>query len=169
MEALLGMVFVGVAFILPAKYGEIQDVEELEDDCSNLIVGDECMFLGQVFCSDWVFEHPDEVTKAHLILSTLRLNRVLIDRSTTISLLPKSMLEKFGKGNKDLVRTNVDVIDYNGKSIVAKGVVMLNVCVSTIDPLTMFVVVPLNARYNAFLGHDWMHGVEVIPLCCIKS
>ena len=67
---------------------------------------------------------------------------------------------KFGKGNKDLVRTNGTVTDYNGKSTAAKGVVMLNVCVGTVNRLTMFVVMPLKANYNALLRHDWIHGVE---------
>ena len=95
LEALLGLMFVEVASILPAEYGEIQDVKELEGDCYNSIVRDECVFLGQDFCSDGVFELPDEVTKAHLhafhikaLIEGKLINRVLIDGCATINLLP---------------------------------------------------------------------------------
>ena len=68
LKAFLDSTFVGVAFILPAKYGEVQDVKELEGDCADSIVGDECMFLGQDFCSDEIFEHSNEVIKSYLHL-----------------------------------------------------------------------------------------------------
>lgn len=72
------------------------------------------------------------------------------------------MLESFGKGSKDLVRTNVTVTDYNGKSTAAKGVVMLNIRVGSVDRPTMFVVIPSKASYNALLGSDWIHRVGAI-------
>ena len=129
------------------------------------------MFLDQNFYSDRVFECPDEVIKAHLCLLHIKtliegklINRVLIDGGSAISLLRESMLERFDKGNKDLVRTNVVLTDYNGKSTITKGVVMLNVHVRTIDRPIMFVVVPSKASYNALLGRDWIHGVGAIPL-----
>ena len=45
LEALLGSVFVGITFILLVEYGEVQDVETLEGDCVDSIVGDEWMIL----------------------------------------------------------------------------------------------------------------------------
>lgn len=57
-----------------------------------------------------MFEGLNEVTKAHLrplyikaLVERKLINRVLMDRGTAINLLAESMLEKFGKGNKDLV------------------------------------------------------------------
>ena len=44
LDALLGF-FVSVAYILPAEYGKVQDVEELEGDYADSIVGDEWMIL----------------------------------------------------------------------------------------------------------------------------
>ena len=78
-------------------------------------------------------------------------------------MLPENMLEKFGKGNKDLVKTNVAITEYNGKSTAAKRVVMLNIRVGTVERPTMFVVVPSKASYNALLGRDWIHRVGAIP------
>ena len=139
LEMLLGSMFVSVASILAADYGKVQDVERLEGDCTDSIVGDECMLLGQDFCSDGVFEHPDKVSKAHLrplhikaLIKSKMINKVLINEGVAISLLLEHMLEKFGKENKDLVRTNVITTDYNGKSTATKGVVMLSVCVGSI-------------------------------------
>lgn len=87
--------FVGVASILLTEYGEIKDVEELEGDCIDSIVRDECMLLGQDYCSDGVFKLPDEVLKAHLrplhikaLVEGKMINKVLINVGATISLLP---------------------------------------------------------------------------------
>ena len=86
LEALLGLVSIGVASILPIEYGKFQDVEELEGNYSNSIVGDEYMLLSQDFCSNGVFKHPTKVTKAHLrplnikaLIEGKLINRVLID------------------------------------------------------------------------------------------
>ena len=94
------------------------------------------------------------------------INRVLIDGGAAINLLPEHISEKFGKENKDLVRTNVSIIGYNGKSTIAtiaKGVVTLNMPVDSVDRTTMFVVVPSKASYNALLRRNWIHGVGAIP------
>ena len=87
------------------------------------------MFLGQDFCSNRVFECPNEVTKVNLSPLHIKapiegkfINEVLNNGGTIIMLLPKSMLEKFGKGNKDMVKTNVTMTYYNGKSTTTKVV-----------------------------------------------
>ena len=81
----------GVAFILLAEYGEAQEVEELEGHCVDVVVGDKCMFLDQNFCSDGVFECPNEVIKAHFfplhikaLIEGKLINKVLIDGDAAI-------------------------------------------------------------------------------------
>ena len=96
--------------------------------------------MARIFCSDEILKSLYEVAKAYLyplhikaLIEGKMINGVLIDKGAMISLLPESMLQRFGKGNKDLVRTNVAVIYYNGKSIAVKGVVKLNVRVGIVD------------------------------------
>ena len=55
------------------------------------------------------------------------------------------------------------VTDFIGKTSIAKGIIMLNVKVGTIDTVTPFVVVASKARYNALLGREWIHGAGVVP------
>lgn len=49
------------------------------------------------------------------------------------------------------------MIDFNGKTYVVKGMVLLNISVGNIDWPTVFVV------YNLLLGRGWIHGVGAIP------
>ena len=107
LEIFLNSAVVGITSILLTEYGEIQEIEELDGDCVDAIMGDECMFLDQNFCSDGVFERPDEVTKAHLrplhikaLIEGKLINRVLIDGGATISLLLESMLENLVSGTR---------------------------------------------------------------------
>ncbi|RYR66159.1 hypothetical protein Ahy_A03g012109 [Arachis hypogaea] len=116
------------------------------------------------------FLRPTEKQKSHLrplhittTLSGIKVNKVLIDGGTAISLLPERMLMKVGKHPDDLVPTNIAVTDFSGSSTPAKGLVTLRVKVGSSEQNTMFVVVPSKASYNALLGRDWIHGVEAIP------
>ena len=90
-------------------------------------------------------------------------NRVLVDGGATVNLVPESMLGKLGKRSKDLIYTNVTMINFNGKNSAIKGVVLLNVKVGSINRSTMFIVVPSKTSYNLSLGRDWIHGISAIP------
>ncbi|KAL1359306.1 hypothetical protein AAHE18_04G098700 [Arachis hypogaea] len=96
-------------------------------------------------------------------LSRIKVNKVLIDGTATISLLPERMLMKMGKHLDDLVPTNIAVTDFNGASTPVKGLITLTVKVGSSERNTVFVVVPSKESYNTLLGRDWIHGVGVIP------
>ena len=91
------------------------------------------------------------------------MNCALVDGGATINLVLKSMLGKLGKRLRDLVQTNIAVTNFNGKTFVIKGMVLLNIRVGSIDRPTMFVVVLSKASYNLLLRRDWIHGVSAIP------
>ena len=78
-------------------------------------------------------------------------NCALVDGGATINLVLKSMLGKLGKRLKDLVQTNIDVTNCNGKTFAIKGMVLLNIRVGSIDRSNMFVVVLSKASYNLLL------------------
>ncbi|RYQ80033.1 hypothetical protein Ahy_Scaffold1g106715 [Arachis hypogaea] len=97
------------------------------------------------------------------VVNGFKINKVLIDGGTAISLLPERMLGKVGKYFEELVPTNIAVTDFSGNSTPAKGLVTLTVKVGSSERHSVFVVVPSNASYNALLGRDWIHGVGVVP------
>ncbi|RYR40345.1 hypothetical protein Ahy_A09g046081 [Arachis hypogaea] len=66
-------------------------------------------------------KRPTEKQNAHLrplhviaYMSGICVNKVLVDRGATISLLPERMLVKVGKHANDLIPTNISVTDYSG-------------------------------------------------------
>ena len=73
------------------------------------------------------------------------------------------MLVKFGKTIDQLIKANLVVIDFTGKTSISKGMIMLNIRVGTVDRITPFVVVASKAGYNALLGRKWIHGARVVP------
>ena len=59
--------------------------------------------------------------------------------------------------------TEIVVTDYRGKSTPAKGVVLLNVKVGTMERATLFVVILSKSSYDLLLGQDWIHGIGAVP------
>ena len=92
-----------------------------------------------------------------------KVNRILVDGGATINLLLESMLTKFGKTVDHLIKANVVVSDFTGKTSIWKGIVMLNMKIGLVDRITPFVVVASKAGYNALLGREWIHGAGVVP------
>ena len=63
----------------------------------------------------------------------------MVDGGAAINLLPESMLVKFGKIVDQLIKANIVVTDFTGKTSISNGMIMLNVRVGTIDKITPFV------------------------------
>ena len=72
-------------------------------------------------------------------------------------------MTKLGKISSDLIRTNVAVIGFNGKSTIVKGMIPLRFKVGSVVRPTMFVVITSKASFNMLLERDWIHGVGVVP------
>ena len=75
-------------------------------------------------------------------------NQVLVDGGAAINLLPESMWIKFGKMVDQLIKVNVVVTDFTGKTSISKGIIMLNVRVATVDRVTPFIMVASKAGYE---------------------
>ncbi|RYQ92526.1 hypothetical protein Ahy_B09g098753 [Arachis hypogaea] len=97
------------------------------------------------------------------VVNGFKINKVLINGGAAISLLPERMLEKVGKHVNELVPTNIAVTDFSGNFMPVRRLVTLTVKVGSSERHSMFVVVPSKASYNALLGRDWIHGVNVVP------
>ena len=118
-----------------------------------------------------LFERPDEVMKSHLRplyikvdIAGKMVNRVLVDGGAAINLLHESMLVKFGKIVNQLMKANIVVTNFTGKTSISKGMIMLNVHIRTVDRVTTIVVVASKVGYNALLGRQWIHVAGVVPL-----
>ncbi|RYQ95572.1 hypothetical protein Ahy_B08g090922 [Arachis hypogaea] len=105
------------------------------------------------------FLRPTKKQMSHLCplhitttLSGIKVNKVLIDGGTAISIFPERMLMKVGKHHDDLVPTNIAVTDFSRASSPAKGLVTLTVKVGSSERNIVFVVVPSKASYHALLG-----------------
>ena len=80
-----------------------------------------------------------------------------------INLLPENIMTKLEKISFDLIRTNIVVTGFNGKSTIAKGMILLRVKVRSVGRPTMFMIVPSKASFNMLLECDWIHGIGAIP------
>ncbi|RYR22061.1 hypothetical protein Ahy_B03g067347 [Arachis hypogaea] len=116
------------------------------------------------------FQRPTEKQKFYLrplhvtaYMSSIYVNKVLVDGGATISLLSKKMLTKVKKHVDDLVPTNISVTDYSGVSTSVKGLVTLQVQVGSSNQNIVFMVMSSRVSYNSLLERDWIHGVGVIP------
>ena len=123
-----------------------------------------------------LFERLDKVMKSHLRSLYIKVdiagkmvNRVLVDGGAAINLLHESMLVKFGKTVNQLMKANIVVTNFTGKTSISKGMIMPNVRIRTVDRVIPFVVVASKAGYNALLGREWIHGAGVVPLTLHKK
>ena len=85
----------------------------------------------------------------------------MVNGGATINLLPGSILVKLGKIVDQLIKANIVVTDFTGKTSISKGMIMLNV--RDVDRITPFVVVASRVGYNTLLGREWIHGAGVVP------
>ena len=68
------------------------------------------------------------------------INKILVDGGTAFSILPRSMLQRFGINIEDLIPQN-KVVSFCGKSSDSKGVINLDVLVRNRRIPTMFLVI----------------------------
>lgn len=69
------------------------------------------------------------------------INKILVDGGTVFSILPRSMLQRFGINIEDLIPQNKVVSNFCGKSSDSKGVINLDVLVRNRRIPTMFLVI----------------------------
>ena len=170
MEAILGVDFIGMVTIFPAGFRDAKETETQDDDYFNVLPRQECLFLNEDSNDNVLFEKPNEFMTAHLRplyikgnISGRMVNRVLVDGGATINVLSESMLVKFGKTVDQLIKANIVVADFTGKTSMSQGMIMLNVRVRSVNRITPFVIVTSKVGYNALLEREWIHGVGVIP------
>ncbi|RYR77859.1 hypothetical protein Ahy_A01g002521 [Arachis hypogaea] len=117
---------VGTISIIPTEYlGECESNPNEDYDQED----EEAYSFIRIEDEPGYFPRPTKRQMSHLrplciiaILNGFKINKVLIDGGTAISLLPERMFGKVGKHPDDFVPTNIAVADFSGTSTPARGV-----------------------------------------------
>jgi hypothetical protein len=118
-----------------------------------------------------IFEKPREKNYKHLkalypkgYINGHRVNKMLVDTSATVNIMPYSVLHRLGRSAEDLIKTNVTLSDFNGQASEAQGILNVDLTVGSKTVLTSFFIVSSKRTYTVLLGRDWIHAN-----CCIPS
>jgi hypothetical protein len=91
-------------------------------------------------------------------------NKMLVDTSAAVNIMPYSVLRRLGHSADDLSKTNVTLSDFNGQASEAQGVLNVDLTVGSKTILTSFFIVSSKCTYTVLLRRDWIHAD-----CCIPS
>jgi len=103
------------------------------EDHYNLDMEPKVMWIQETRCKRMhqdvtYIEPPSEGTKFHLKPLMLQVDierqmvdKVLVDGWATVNILPRTMFKRFGFSEKDLVKNNIMVTDFNGRSSSSMG------------------------------------------------
>ena len=126
---------------------------------------EECRDTGKI-----VFEKPILSVCQHLKPLYIKahmdgrpVNRVLVDNGAAVNILPTSMLRKLFKTKRDLIATDISISGFAGGATKTKGLIPIEVKVSSKVATVAFFVVNTDSAYNALLGRDWIHSNWVVP------
>jgi hypothetical protein len=91
-------------------------------------------------------------------------NKMLVDTSAAVNIIPYSVLRQLGRSAEDLIKTNITLSDFNGQASEAQGVLNVDLTVGSKTVPTSFFIVSSKSTYTVLLGRDWIHAN-----CCIPS
>jgi hypothetical protein len=118
-----------------------------------------------------IFEKPREKNYKHLKAMYLKgyinghpINKMLVDTSATVNIMPYSVLRRLGCSVEDLIKTNIMLSDFNGQTSEAQGVLNVDLTMGSKTVPTSFFIVSSKSTYTVLLGRDWIHAN-----CCIPS
>jgi hypothetical protein len=118
-----------------------------------------------------IFEKPQAKNYKHLKALYLMghingqpVNKMIVDTGVAVNIMPYSVLRRLGRSAGDLIKTNVTLSDFNGKTSEAQGVLSVDLTVGNKTVPTSFFIVNSKSTYNVLLGRDWIH-----TNCCIPS
>ncbi len=153
---------VNMVFTLPAEFLIDQaDVDEIEEESAKLVLSPERA----------MFEKPEGTKNRHLkplyingYVNGKPMSKMMIDGGAAINLMPYATFRKLGRNAEDLIRTNMVLKDFCGNPSETKGVLNVELTVSSKTIPTTFFVIDGKGSYSLLLGRDWIHAN-----CCIPS
>jgi hypothetical protein len=106
-----------------------------------------------------IFEKPREKNYKHLKALYLKgyinghlVNKILVDTSAAVSIMPYSMLCRLGRSIEDLIKTNIALSDFNSQASEAQGVLNVDLTVGRKTIPTSFFIVNSKSAYTVLLG-----------------
>jgi hypothetical protein len=118
-----------------------------------------------------IFEKPREKNYKQLKALYLKgyinghpVNKMLVDTSATVNIMPYSVLHQLGRFAEDLIKTNITLSDFNGQASEVQGVLNVDPTVGSKTAPTSFFIVSSKSTYTVLLWRDWFHAN-----CCIPS
>lgn len=85
------------------------------------------------------------------------LDKVLVDNSSTINVIPLRVLLSLGKTKDDIISTNLVVTTGTGDTARTLGAIQLQITVGSKTSVVPFFKINSTASDKLFLGKDWIH------------
>jgi hypothetical protein len=118
-----------------------------------------------------VFDKP--VNSDHLHLKALYISgyingspmrKMLVDGGAAVNVMPITTYRKLGKTPEEMMRANLTLKDYSGRSQDVRGAAIMEITVGSKTIPTTFFIIDGKGAYTTLLGRDWIHAN-----CCIPS
>src|SRR5688572_8372699 len=117
------------------------------------------------------FEKPGDEKCRHLKALFLKgqvdrrpITKLLVDGGAGVNIMPYAMFHKLGKGEEDLIKTDMMLKDFEGNVSPARGALCVDLTIGSKTLPTTFFVINGKGSYNMLMGRDWIHAN-----CCIPS
>ena len=90
-------------------------------------------------------------------------NNMLVDNGAMVNLMTYSLYKKLGGYDEELIKTKRTIKGVGGKSISAKGLVLMKLTIGSKTLATVFFIAEVQGSYSLILGHEWIHGNRCVP------
>jgi len=157
-------VICNVVSIIPAEYDMVSEVDDSEEEFDPKDMKEYkpmCYFVTNDDSEGnrkTIFEQPDDSMENHLKplfiqakVDEIGVNKFLVDGGVVVNLMPKSLLKRIGKTDKDLKPHNVILSNYEGKVGHSLDALQVSLTVGTVVIPTLFMVDPSKANFNFLL------------------
>jgi hypothetical protein len=91
------------------------------------------------------------------------ISRMLINGGATIKLMPYAVFKKLGRGDDELVNTNLTLNGVGGNLMEARCVVSMELTVGSKSLVIAYFIIKVQGNYTVILGHDWIHASHCVP------
>jgi hypothetical protein len=147
---------VTMVFILPMEFMALADDEEMAQLTLDLMQA--------------TFDKPEEKEHRHLRPLYIKghvdgrlMTKMLVDGWAAVNVMPYTTYQKLGKGEEDLIKTNMVLKDFEGKTSPARGAINVELTIGSKTLPTTFFVINDKGSYSLLLGRDWIHANYSIP------
>nr|AAX96001.1 retrotransposon protein, putative, unclassified [Oryza sativa Japonica Group]ABA93072.1 retrotransposon protein, putative, unclassified, expressed [Oryza sativa Japonica Group] len=131
------------------------DVDDVEEVSARLVLSPE----------QAIFEKPEGTENRHLkplyingFVKGKPMSKMMVDGGAAVNLMPYTTFRKLDRNSDDLIKTNMVLKDFGGNPSETKGVLNVELTVSSKTVPTIFFVIDGKGSYSLLLGRDWIHA-----------